>query len=311
MKKVILLIPFFLLFFPVFIYSQDDPFNSDRFNIFLSPRLLEDGYIIDLGFEILYNNRFSGGFRFRNTFISKTEELQNVEDSLNAINESNREFFLFPIKYYFFNKPQVKMQAGIGINYQHSNLKEKGYFNMPVLEQLNPPKERVNSYTNDFSLHLIGPLVDFNIMYNSNLINITLSSGIVPVFFLTSSQTMSMIPLLEPHHISNKQNTWGGPYMYISLDSILFKYLNIIFIYDFFLVDYKEIDFDDNLNWITPEKIINTHSFKIETSILIPISDEMRFQIGYGFALNTRSVNNNPSVTENKHSFILTIRKSR
>jgi hypothetical protein len=307
MKKIIFI---FLLFIPICVYSEEIRFDFGSLNLFLTTKLLKDGYITDFGFGIMYNDKFGGEFKLRNTFTSKNEELENVADSLNAIKEDKWEFFLFPIKYYFFKKPQLQMWTGIGINYQYSKLNEKGFFNMPVLEQLTPPRERVNSYTNDFSMHTIGPLADFNILYRSNLFNITLSGGIVPIFFLASSQNTRITPLLDPNHVDYKQNTWGSPYMYVGLDSILFKYLNVLLLYDFFRANFKEIDFDENLNWITPEKNINTQSLKIETSILIPISKEMRFQIGYGFALNARSVNKSSFVTENKHYFILTARKS-
>jgi hypothetical protein len=71
-------------------------------------------------------------------------------------------------------------RVGGGLYYEYDHLAEKGFFNMPELEALG--KERVNSYDNDFSMHLVGPLVDAGLSYRASWISAGFSAGVVPVY---------------------------------------------------------------------------------------------------------------------------------
>jgi len=296
--------------FPFCVYAEDVSFDFGRFNFSLSPKILKDGSITDIGLGLMYTEKAGGQIRFRNTEISKNEELPDVADSLNAITENTLEFFILPIEYYFFKTASFRLWSAAGLYYNYNKLDEKGFFNMPELETMTPPRERVNSYTNDFSMHLLGPLADVGIAYMAKWFNISFSGGIVPIFFLHSSQKINMIPLLDPNHASFSQNTWGSPYFYLNLDSILFKYINLVLLYDFARLNYRNLDFDENLNWITPERMVVTQSFKIEASVLLPLGGNTYSQIGYGYTFDTTRLDSGVTVSGNRQYLILAVKKT-
>jgi hypothetical protein len=298
-----------LIFFPVCIYSESNEFDFGKFSFALSPKIFKDGSITDMYLGYAYTDKMDFTLRLRYSAISKNEKLEGVKDSLNAVNESIFDIFLLPAQYNIIKKPTYRFWLAGGLYYQFDKLNEKGFFNMPKLENMIPPKERVNSYTNDLSMHILGPLADFGYKYNSRLFNMTFSGGIVPVFFLYSSQNMSMVPLLDPQTADYSQNTFGSPFFYLSLDSVILKYFNVLLLYDFAKLSYKAIDFDSNQNWITPERDFITQSFKIEVSALLPLNDSFQFQIGYGYILDLVNADSDANIAGNRQYIILTAKK--
>jgi len=307
MKKCCLL--FCIAVIPFYVCAENQIVDLGRFNFSLSPKILKDGSITDIGLGIMYTDTLGGELRFRNTNISKNEELLGVSDSLNAVTENSFELFILPIKYYVYKTASFRLWSGAGLYYNFNTLAEKGFFNMPALETMNPPRERVNSYTNNFSMHLLGPLADIGISYTADWFNVAFSGGIIPVFFLHSSQEISIVPLLDPNHAEFSQDTWGSPHFYVSLDSILFKYVNLVLLYDFAKLHYRTLDFNDNLKWITPERSIATQSFKIEASVLLPMGGNMRGQIGYGYTFDTTRIDAGVTISGNRQYLILTAKK--
>ncbi|MDR2150886.1 MAG: hypothetical protein LBO67_08810 [Spirochaetaceae bacterium] len=140
-------------------YAQEPKkFSLGNFGFSLASKPLKEGSITDLGFNLKYTDTLSGAVNFRSTAISKNEELFEVKDSLNAVNEQLFEVFFLPFQYAMRAAERYTFSLGGGLYYENNTLTEKGFFNMPELENLE--KERVNSYTNDFSLHLVGPLLE-------------------------------------------------------------------------------------------------------------------------------------------------------
>jgi len=229
MKKVLI----FTFLSLQIIYANGQSFSFGNFDFLLSTKIMEDGSISDFGLGYNYSERISSRLNIRYTNITKNEELIGVEDSLNAVKETFFELFFSPIEYNFFKRKSSKAWAGAGLYYEYNKLDEKGYFNMPSLEILNPPKERVNSYTNDFAMHLIGPLIDIGINYKSDYFSIGFSGGIVPIFYLSGKQKTSIVPLIYPHTAENSQNIFGSPHLYLNLDGIFFKYINLVLLYNF------------------------------------------------------------------------------
>jgi hypothetical protein len=290
-------------------FSESNRFDIGRLSFSMSPKILKDGSITDMALEYGYTDRIYGALRFRSTIIAENEALLDVADSLNAANENMYEVFLLPVEYYAFKTPEAEAWLGGGLYYQYSTLNEKGVFNMPLLETLTPPRERVNSYTNKVSMHLLGPLFEAGISYNAAWFNLSFSGGIVPVFFLSSSQNMGIEPLL-PRSAEYAQNTGGSPYFYLGVDSVVFRYINLALLYDFAQLKYNVIDFDENLAWINPERTVVTQSFKIEASVLIPLGGAMRAQIGYGYTFDFTAIDTGSSVMGNRQYIILTAKKS-
>ncbi|MDR1902516.1 MAG: hypothetical protein LBQ88_09585 [Treponema sp.] len=308
MKKRGLVLVFLLLCFLMYSHAENQRFSIGNFNFSLSPKILKDGSITDIGLGLAYTDAWSGEVRFRNTSVSKNEEFQDVADSLNAVNESIFEVFFLPAQYSFVKTPAMRLWAGGGLYYEYNRLEEKGFFNMPILEQLNPPKERVNSYTSESSMHIFGPLLDAGGVYNAEWFSLTFSAGIAPVFFLQSARKMDIVPLIA-QGAEYDQSTWGSPYFYLSLDGVIFKYVNIVLLYDFVQLDYKIVDFDLGFNWITPEQKLVSQSFKIEASALAPLGGGIRAQIGYGFTFDSTQIDSGTPVRENRQYLILTVKK--
>jgi len=305
MKKILI----FAVFLLQLAYASGQSFSFGNFDFLLSTKVMEDGNISDFGLGYNYSEKFSSRLNFRHTNITKNEELVGVEDSLNAVKETFFEIFFLPIEYNFFKHKSGKAWVGAGLYYEYNKLGEKGFFNMPSLETLVPPKERVNSYSNDFSMHLLGPLIDIGINYKSNYFSIGFSGGIVPIFYLSSKQKTSIVPLIYPHAAENSQNTFGSPHLFLSLDGILFKYINLVLLYNFARLEYGVIDFDDNLSWIITERSIINQSFKLEISALIPIGNEMHFQIGFGYTMDTMHINSSDVISNNRPYLIVTAKK--
>ena len=181
---------------------------------------------------------------------------------------------------------------------------------MPSLETLNPPRERVNSYTNDFSMHLVGPLLEVGADYSSRFFSATFSAGLVPVFFLNASQKTGITPLLDPDYAEYSQNTWGAPHFYLSLDSVIFQYVNLALFYNFARLQYQSVDFDENLNWTNPQRTVITSSFRIEVSALVPVGGDMSVQIGYGHTFDSTHLDSVPAVSDNRPYLILAAKKT-
>ena len=262
---------FFIVFKPTSTYSQN--WSSDFGNMFLSvsPRILENGSITDISLGYHYTEKYFGELHFRFFNQDKNEEfdIEGVKDSLNLHSEKNIDVFLLPLERFFLKTQTTRLKVGIGIYYNYNTLIEKGYFNMPLLETLG--KERVNSYTNDFSMHTLGLLFDAGFANYTKYLEISGNAGIVPFFYFFSKQKMGMIPLLDPYFAEYSQNNFGSPYIYTDLNIVLLKYFSINFFYEFSRLEYKVIDFDDDLKWYNPSQIVYSNTFKCETSLLIPI----------------------------------------
>jgi hypothetical protein len=279
-----------------------------KFGFSFTPRILKEGSITDLGFNLKYTDRLSGAADFRYTAITENKELLDVTDSLNAVTERIFEVFFMPIQYSLLATERYTFYLGGGAYYEYDNLTEKGFFNMPALENLG--KERVNAYTNDFSMHVVGPLLEGGFKYAGGWFAMALTGGVVPVFFLSSSQKMEIVPLLDPNHADYTQTTWGSPYFYAHFDCTLFAYFTVTALYDFVHLAYKTIDFDEQLKWHTPRQETFSQSLKLEGSALLPLGGGMSFQIGYGFAFDWIQFDaGSPSLSDRQYA-VLTVKKT-
>jgi len=303
-KKTCFLI---LLLLPFFTHAQTLDFGNFSFS--LTPRILEDGSIIDLSLGMMYSEHFGGEIQFRNTQTAKNEEISGADDSLNAIKETIYEVFVLPFQYRFAHN-NLRLTGGAGLYYEYDKLEEKGYFTMIFLEALG--KERVNSYKNNFAMHLAGPLLDGRVFYNSEWYNLGFTAGIVPVFYAGFTQQLDIDPLMSPNFANLSENTWGSPYFYLSLDSVIFKYVNVTFSYNYAKLTKQVIDFDyfDNtFIWTYPQQTVVSQSIMIEVSALLPLRSGISFQAGYGYMHNFISLDSSPVIQEGKHYLIISTKK--
>ena len=295
------------LLLPMLAHAQSTALDIGNFSFSLTPRILQDGSITDLSLGMFYSDSFGAEIRVRNTQIAKNEEISGADDSLNAIKETIYEIFVLPFQYRSV-RDNLRLTAGAGLYYEYDKLEEKGFFTLNYLGE--EGLERVNSYKNDFTMHLVGPLLDAGIRYNSEWFNIGLTAGIVPFFHINFAQKLSMEPLLYPSTANLSENTWGAPYFYISLDSIILKYFNATFSYNYAKLSKQVISFDDDLNWIYPEQSVVTQSIMIEISALLPLGGGISFQAGYGYMHNFVALDSSPVIHEGGHYLILSTKKT-
>jgi hypothetical protein len=273
-----------------------------------APKILKEGSITDFAMSLQYTERLSGAVHLRYTALSKNEELLGVADSLNAVNEHIFEVFFLPVRYGWSITGNYSLSLGGGAYYEYDGLTEKGFFNMPSLENLG--KERVNAYTNEFSMHVFGPLIEGSFEYTAGWFALALSGGMVPVFLLGSSQNVGIVPLLDPSYAAYTQTTAGSPYFYANLDCTLFTFFNMAVLYDFVHLAYKTIDFDEQLAWYTPEQETRAQSLKLEASALLPLGGGLSFQIGYGYTFDWMQFDAASPSMSNRQYVILTVKKT-
>jgi hypothetical protein len=303
-------IAIFFTFLPTYAFTQNHDVNFGDFYFSLSPKILKYGTINDLTFGYNYTKSLTSELRLRFSYVTKKEQFdKTLPDSLNIIEENNIETFFIPLKYYFIKNSYIESVAGAGIYYGYNKLTENGYFNMPSLEILG--KEKVNSFSNNFSRHVVGPDIEIDFIYHANWLNVSVRGGIVPIFYLHAYQKMGIIPLLEPNYADYSQNTWGIPYFYTDVNIILFRYISFTLLYDFSRLNYQVIDFDNNLNWNTVDRNVITQSFKLEASLLIPLGIDIYTQLGYGHTFDSTKIDSVSPIHSSKQYLIFSVRKMK
>jgi hypothetical protein len=283
--------------------------NQENFSFSLSPKVLKDGSITDLSLGYQYTPNSAGNVRLRLSNTAKNEQFdETVPDSINAIEDQTLALFLTPFEFAFFNEPSVQLKIGGGLYYEYYTRAEKGFFNMPDLELPPIGKERVNSFSNDFKTHSVGPTITLGFNYQAEWFSMTANGGVVPIFYMSARQDMRITPLMDPHAADYSQETAGGPYFYADLSVTLFKYTSFTLLYDYVALDYKVIDFDNQFKWFTPESKTITQSLKLEVCGFIPLGGNVYAQIGYGHSFDSIEVNSAPLVESGGDYLILAMK---
>ena len=309
MKKTFLII---FLILPCFAYSEGNSLDLGNASFFLDTKTMQDGSIVNIGFGLNYSDVWGGEVRGQIGKTAASEELDapNVSDSMIATNETVYELFFLPIQYSSTINNNFKWQIGAGLHYEYQESKQKGYIDFKP----NPEDSSfagLNSYTDDFSMHVLGPLIDIGIKLDVEKFSIGFSGGIVPVFFLNAAEKQRMYPSFDT--VNHSQETVGSPYFYLGLESVLFRYVSLSAKYNYAQLKYEviDLDFDQTTNKfipIFPENTVVSQSLMLEASVLIPVGG-MYIQIGYGYMLSFYTLNNGDPVSGNKHYLILSGRK--
>jgi len=338
-KKILFIYFFFLVIFcPVFTQEAETPYtpppsvyalvkgtpeNSSWIPFSLNTKIMKDGSIIDGRLGWNYKNAFTGEIRGRWTNIEKNEEFNDVKDSLNAVSQKNFEMFLLPFEYAPIRKTNSRLWLGIGGYFNNETLTEKGFFNMTELEDLNI--EPVNSYMNNFSIKILGPVFDFGYTLTGGKWFIgSVSISVVPIFATWANQTVSIVPLLIPGKAKYSQNLSGSPYIYgdlsgtISIPQLraIINHQGIVpsdwklwisILYDYSRLQYEILDFNydgSKFIWYTPKEIVVSQSLKIEGALMIPIKG-MYFNIGGGHIFDSMAVNSGTTVRNDSNYLII------
>jgi hypothetical protein len=302
------------LYIPVILPEGDLSKSIGNFSFFLTTRIMEDGSIQEGGLGWNYAGAFSANLRVRMTTVEKNEEFEDADDSLNAVKQKIYEVFLLPFEYAPVRTSLVKLWLGVGGYYYNEALNEKGFFNMPELEDLG--KERVNSYTNEFSLQTLGPALDAGFSFRgSQWFKVSLSAGAVPVFLTWAEQKVSIVPLLSPDNADYSQNHWGSPYLYAELNGTISLprlgrtsgpsnwMIWFSMLYDYSRLQYEALDFKfdgSDFSWYAPERTAVSQSLKIEGALLIPFGG-MHLQIGGGRMFDSITVDSDSALRHDKN----------
>jgi hypothetical protein len=257
--------------------------------------------------------------QIRRTKTETNEEFASVKDSLNAATSDIYEVFFLPLKYSLINTQSAKTWFGIGGYYCDEKLKEKGFFDMPELQQ-KYGMEPVNSYRNEFSMRTLGPILGAGaILRDSSWFNVTFSAGIVPIFATWAKQKTSIVPLMGLNDADHSQNHWGSPYMYCDLSTMIsLPKLNgnpsdwkIAFslLFDYTRLKFETLDFKyhGSFNWYIPESEVVTRSVKLEAALLLPLGG-MHLQIGAGRMFDSIKYESEPARRSDKNYFNISAR---
>ncbi|MDR0709103.1 MAG: hypothetical protein LBF77_03440, partial [Spirochaetaceae bacterium] len=238
-----------------------------RMGFSLDSGIMENGIQTDFSLNYRYTEAADGELRISYLKESYDRRLyEDIEESLAVNHEQTVSVFLLPFRYRFFDDPLFSLNAAGGAYYRYNSLKQSGYFNMADLDA-----ESLNMYSNDFSMHLLGPLVEAGLLLHTDEVNIAFNAGIVPVFYLGRDQSMRVKPYMGDAAFNYSQNTDGSPYFYVKLGGTFFEFLDVNFLYEYTRINYDVIGIDGGRNWTTPESEVVTRIFDIEASVLVPV----------------------------------------
>jgi hypothetical protein len=196
------------------------------------------------------------------------------------------EVFLLPLNYYFFRGAELTLHAGLGLYYDYSKLNENGFFNDSSLYEP-AGEDNYSAYTNDFTAHALGPLLDIGVTYKRGIFYGAFSLGSVPVHYLNRKQSWKLSPFMNPapsYSVASK--SVYGPYFYANIDVIInLKYISLFasLLGEYSRLRYTAAGHDTNNEWVDVEENVNNKVLSFEISILIPLGKSgIQPQIGYG-----------------------------
>jgi len=290
-----------LLFFAFLLISAVFPaaaqeaegFSLDfgRYNMSLTPKVLEDGAQTDFSFGIFYTNamKFAGEIRLRYESESANDIVWGINDSLLTRDRTVFELFFLPVKYHFFKGQDFSLYAGAGLYYEYNKLQENGFFNDSSLYEPAGP-DHYNAYVNDFTGHAVGPLIDAGVNYQNNFFYGSLSVGVVPVFYMDRSQTWKLSPFMDPPSYNVASKGFSSPYFYINLDAaVSFRYFSLFasLLYEYSRLSYIAAGFTDSGTWSDVAQIFEYRNLAFEISVLVNLGyGGFMPQIGYGRIFN-------------------------
>ncbi|MDR1248448.1 MAG: hypothetical protein LBK63_04005 [Treponema sp.] len=295
-----------LLSFPAFAQSSDKPFELilGRLNFSLGTDVLEDGSQTDILLGYRYAPSAEGEIRFRYVKESYNDNMYDLEESLIANDEITFEIFLLPLRHHFFDNSTLSFNAAAGLYYDYNALNQHGYFNRTDLTP------SLNTQRNDFSMHILGPIVEAGLHFQTQPVDVQLKTGIVPIFYLRRDQSMRMKPFMGDEYFDHSQDTSGSPYFYGELNGIFFKFLSLSLLYEFARIDYDVIGIDGAAKkWTTLEEELITHSLKAEASVLLSFGRGLYFKVGYGHSFDTIILNSSTPVEDNAPYLIIATEK--
>jgi len=308
-----------LLFFPCVASAQEtsgEKSNSsflENVSFEVMPKILGDGFILDIGLGIQYNDFWGGELRFSHTKQTKTikDDLDNLGgmgiEAMTLDDVSRYEFFLLPALYRWKINDKFSITGGGGFYYDYGQSFNRGYWISGFDDSYWIGSVNVNAST-----HLIGPLIDVRFLFISKFINSNLKFGIVPIYYGYMELGMREFPMVTPPFTKIPQSVFSSPYLYAGMDFVILKYLNVLLYYDYFRQEQRFIsstyDSTGRHKWIYPDIIVVSHHLMFEISALIPMRDNTSIQLGLGLIRDYWITDGNPLEADSNY-FIFSVRK--
>jgi hypothetical protein len=189
-----------------------------------------------------------------------------------------------------------------GLYYEYNKRTESGFF--PGFRT--SPLNSYSSYSSSFSAHYAGPVLDAAAGWKTDRLSLSVSAGIVPVFYFSADRSMKISPEMDPAEFSFSQSAWGGPYGYAGLACGFFNMVSLSLGYEVTALDYRIINLQDDWSeWITPEQEALSQTFEIEVILSVPLGSANFLSLGYGYRINTVTLDGIQTAPNKSHCFIL------
>jgi hypothetical protein len=276
----------------------------DKLSVSLHTKVLEGGAQPNFSAIYQYAPSIEGELRLKYTEQSDNE---TEEQSLMANDEETYETFLLPFRYSFFNTPLLNGNAAAGLYYEYNTLKQQGYYNYPELGD-----KSLNIYNNDFSMHLLGPLVEAGLRFEYQMAKLKLHAGVVPIFYLRRDQSMGLDPYMGSGRFDHSQDTSGSPYFYGELNGTFFRLLSLSLLYDYARINYDVIAIHDDgasQKWAIEKETLVSQSMKLEAAILLPLGGAS-LRVGYGHKFDTLEIDSSTPYKTDESYLIIGMEKS-
>ena len=280
----------------------------DRFSFSLMPKIpTDDGSFSEFGFGYQFTDRFASEIRLNINEKRLNERFGNIDNSLNAVINSEWRWFAVPLRYSFLRDSNMHLSAGFGLFYYRQNLEENGYFNASFL---NPP---VNAYTNSFSMNVVGPLLEADFSYVfSDFFIIRTKADLVPFGLLSASQRVNIIPLFDNNlhgAFSHSQESSNAQFFQGRLTMDFYNLIAVSGIYSGSFHKFDAVDFDSDYNVFTSSKMSASHSFRIEGSVYYDF-EHFTVSTGIGGLFNSVYLGSSLATKSSRFYFIFGVNRT-
>jgi len=264
--------------------------DIDRYYMSVTPKILEDGVQTDLLFGMFYTDamKMAWEIRLRSVNGAANDTINDIEDSLLARERQVYEVFFLPLDYHFLRKSGFTLRAGAGGYYNYNKLYENGFFNDRDLYYPAYTEDHYSAYTNDFTGHAAGPLLDIGLAYSGKYISSSFSFGCVPFYYLKRDQLLKITPYMNPTPVYTvSSESTSSPYLYQILDvAVNLKYVSLFFslINEYSRLQYTAAEISGATGeWTNLEVEKINKTFALEISLLVNLGKSgFMPQLGYG-----------------------------
>lgn len=185
----------------------------------------------------LYDDTYSSSIYFTYEKRTTDSKLAGLDESLLLSKTTDVIADFFPIELRGNPAEGITMRGGLGLNITYNKLEEQGYFNNGA-NQIFKNRSESTFYT----VKLQGEFT-FNLLNGNFTINDRVEC--IPVYYLMSSQKMSILPLATNSPVSNDYEGISFPYAMNDLKFYIFRLFEIQYTVEYQRLNYEQIDLND------------------------------------------------------------------